>query len=219
MVRRRSPLAVALILAGAALIGCSSTVSGSGSGSSAASTLASSPAPTTSHAPPPFTASAPPTPVPTSSTATHASTPQCLSDIRVIPQDSQGAAGHISLVLVFNNVSTTKTCEIIGYPGVDLVTPGGATVVHLRRTLRGFSGGEAPGVTAPRPVILAPGQSASAVAEASDVPQGGITDCGSFALLITVPNQFTSVGGGTAMLPRCDAQIHPVVPGTTGQGH
>ena len=142
----------------------------------------------------------------------------CLSDIRVIPGEVQGAAGHLSLVLVFNNVSTTTTCEIIGYPGVDLVTSTGATVAHLQRTLRGFSGGEAPGVTAPQPVILAPGQSASAVAEASDVPQGGITDCGSFSLLITVPNQFASVGGGTAMLPKCNPQIHPVVPGTTGQG-
>lgn len=142
----------------------------------------------------------------------------CLDDIRVIPQDSQGAAGHISLVLVFNNVSHTRTCEILGYPGVDLVTPGGATVAHLQRTLRGFAGGEPAGVTAPRPVILAPGQSASAMAEASDVPQGSITDCGNFDLLVTVPNQFASVSGGTAMLPRCEAQIHPVVAGTTGQG-
>ena len=79
-----------------------------------------------------------------------------------------------------------------------------------------LAGGEPAGVTAPHGVVLAPGQSASALAEASDVPQGGITDCGSYSLLITVPNQSVSVGGGTAMLPKCDAQIHPVVPGTTG---
>jgi hypothetical protein len=119
-------------------------------------------------------------------------------------------------VLIFNNVSHTRTCEIFGYPGVDLVTAGGATVAHLTRTLRGMAGGEPAGVSAPQGVILAPGASASALAEASDVPQGGITDCGSYSLLITVPNQFVSVPGGTAMLPRCDAQIHPVVPGTSG---
>jgi hypothetical protein len=140
----------------------------------------------------------------------------CTSDIRVIPGETQGAAGHIALVLIFNNVSTTTTCELLGYPGVDLVTPSGATVVHLTRTLRGMAGGEPPGVTAPQPVILAPGASASALAEASNLPQGGVTDCGSYALLITVPNQFASVPGGTAMLPRCDAQIHPVVAGTSG---
>jgi hypothetical protein len=140
----------------------------------------------------------------------------CLSDIRVIPQGGQAAAGHVALILVFNNVSRTRTCEIIGYPGVDLVTASGATVAHLKRTLRGMAGGEPAGVTAPQPVILMPGQSASALAEASDVPQGGITQCGSYALLITVPNQYVSVPGGPAMLPRCEAEIHPVVPGTTG---
>jgi hypothetical protein len=140
----------------------------------------------------------------------------CTEDIRVIPGTEQGAAGHIALVLVFNNVSTTTTCEIFGYPGVDLVTASGHTIAHLTRTLRGMAGGEPAGVTAPQPVILAPGASASALAEASDVPQGGIADCGSYSLLITVPNQYVSVPGGTARLPRCGAQIHPVVPGTTG---
>jgi hypothetical protein len=134
----------------------------------------------------------------------------------VIPGTVQGAAGHRSLVLVFNNVSHTTTCEIFGYPGVDLVTAGGATVSHLRRTLRGMAGGEPAGVTAPHGVVLAPGASASALAEASDVPQGGIADCGDYSLLVTVPNQYVAVGGGTAMLPRCDAQIHPVVAGTSG---
>jgi hypothetical protein len=143
----------------------------------------------------------------------------CTDDIRVIPGTVEGAAGHLALVLVFNNVSRTTTCEIIGYPGVDLVSASGATVVHLTRTLRGMAGGEPAGVTAPQAVILAPGQSASALAEASDVPQGGISNCGSYSLLVTVPNQFVSVPGGTSMLPRCAAQIHPVVPGTSGGKH
>jgi hypothetical protein len=119
-------------------------------------------------------------------------------------------------VLVFTNVSTTVTCQLIGYPGVDLVTASGATVAHLTRSLRGMAGGEPAGVTAPQPVILAPGASASALAEASDVPQNGTTDCGSYSLLITVPNQFASVSGGTSALPRCAAEIHPVVAGTGG---
>lgn len=117
---------------------------------------------------------------------------------------------------MFNNVSRTTTCQIFGYPGVDLVSATGATVAHLTRTLRGMAGGEPAGVTAPRAVVLAPGASASALAEASDVPQGGITNCGTYSLLITVPNQYVAVPGATAMLPRCDAEIHPVVPGTSG---
>ena len=220
MIRRGSQLSVWALVAGAALAGCTSATSGSGArGSAPGSSPASSGATAASSSSVPTTSSAAASasvPATSTATATPASTPPCTSDIRVIPGAVQGAAGHRALVLIFNNVSTTTTCEIIGYPGVDLVTASGATVVHLARTLRGMAGGEAAGVTAPHGVILAPGASASALAEASAVPQGGITDCGNYSLLITVPNQYVAVPGGTTTLPRCDAQIHPVVPGTTG---
>jgi hypothetical protein len=219
MIRSSAQLTAFVLIAGAALAGCSSATSGSGahstsstspaSSGSTASPSASLPSTTSSASTASFSAS-------NTATATHGSTPPCTSDIRVIPGTVQGAAGHLALVLVFNNVSTTTTCEIIGYPGVDLVTASGATVAHLTRTLRGMAGGEPAAVTAPQGVVLAPGASASALAEASDVPQGGITNCGSYSLLITVPNQYVAVPGGTSMLPRCAAEIHPVVPGTRG---
>jgi hypothetical protein len=223
----RSGMRVAVFagLVAVTVAGCSSSTAGSGQHSvtsapptptasippsSAAASSSASSAPRTSGA-------SRPRPRPRhSTTVAHGVVPQCTNDIRVIPGTSQGAAGHIALVLVFNNVSTTTTCELFGYPGVDLVTSSGAIVAHLTRTLRGMAGGEPAGVTAPQPVVLAPGASASALAEASDVPQGGISDCGNYSLLITVPNQFVSVSGGTATLPRCAAEIHPVVPGTSG---
>ncbi len=209
----RSVLVTAFALvAAAALAGCSSATAGSGAHSTSNTPSASSD-PTASPDPTVSSSAAAPS---STTTATQPSTPLCTNDIRVIPGSVQGAAGHLALVLVFNNVSTTTTCEIIGYPGVDLVTAAGATVVHLTRTLRGMAGGEPASVTAPHGVVLAPGASASALAEASDVPQDGITDCGSYSLLITVPNQYVAVPGGTTMLPRCDAEIHPVVPGTGG---
>lgn len=216
MIRPSGQLAVFALIAGAALAGCSSTTSGSGA-HSPSTTPSTSPASSTSSAA--SSSPAGPSQAAASSskaTGTQVTTPQCTNDIRVIPGTAQGAAGHIALVLVFNNISTTVTCEIFGYPGVDLVTPSGATVVHLARTLRGMAGGEPLGVTGPQAVILRPGASASALAEASDVPQGGITNCGNYSLLVTVPNQFVSVPAGTAMLPRCAAEIHPVVAGTTG---
>ncbi|MEO9139925.1 MAG: DUF4232 domain-containing protein [Jatrophihabitans sp.] len=226
MIRSRAQLTVFVLIAAAALVGCGSATSGSGSGSSSTTTAPSTASASSGSAASP-SASVPSTATsaasvastaPNSATATHGSgsVPPCTNDIRVIPGTTQGAAGHLALVLVFNNVSTTKTCEIFGYPGVDLTTASGTTVAHLTRTLRGMAGGEAAGVTAPHAVVLAPGASASALAEASDVPQGGITKCGSFSLLITVPNQYVAVPGGTAMLPRCAAQIHPVVAGTSG---
>ena len=221
MNRRRVQLTVLALVAGAALAGCTKATSGSGTHSTSAPVSTSAPAssPSSASASPSGSAASSGS---TSSTAaappstTPSTVPLCTSDIRVIPGQVQGAAGHRALVLVFNNVSHTTTCEIIGYPGVDLVTTSGATVAHLARTLRGMAGGEPAGVTAPHGIVLAPGASASALAEASDVPQGGITDCGNYSLLVTVPNQYVSVSGGTAMLPRCAAEIHPVVPGTTG---
>ena len=220
MARRTAQLTGLALAACAALAGCTSSTSGTGTHGtttpSTTSVTSSSPASSSSSATSTSASSTTSAPVSSTTTATHAPIPMCTSDIRVIPGAGQGAAGHRALVLVFNNVSHTKTCEIIGYPGVDLVSASGATVAHLTRTLRGMAGGEPAGVTAPHAVVLAPGASASALAEASDVPQGGITDCGNYSLLITVPNQYVSVGGGTAMLPRCAAEIHPVVPGTTG---
>lgn len=206
-------LAVVTIAAGVCLAACTSSTSGSGDAvHSSSSTATSSSAAASSSAASSATSSAPARSGGSSSPAV----PLCLSDIRVIPGSVQAAAGHRALVLVFNNVSHTTTCEIIGYPGVDLVTPAGATVAHLTRTLRGMAGGEPSAVSAPQPVVLTPGASASALAEASAVPQGGITDCGDYDLLVTVPNQYVSVSGGTAMLPRCAAEIHPVVAGTSG---
>ncbi len=222
MNRRTPRLAVLMMVGLAALAGCTSATSGSGThaGSTAAST---SSAPSTSAAMTPASASSS-APTSSSSTAgtphtsgtTKASIPQCTSDIRVIPGTVEGAAGHRSLVLVFNNVSHTQTCTIFGYPGVDLVTAGGTAVAHLRRTLRGMAGGEP---TASRlrtrspspPARRRPPSPKQVTFRKAGSPTAATTACS-----FTVPNQFVSVSGGTAMLPRCDAQIHPVVPGTGG---
>lgn len=216
---RHGAVRVAAAMAGlaAAMTGCSSSTSGSGSHATVTSTHATTTAAAATRSSSPTEGSSISTPTsPAVTTTAHASVPECLDDIRVIPGTSQGAAGHIALVLIFNNVSTTTTCEMIGYPGVDLVNASGTTVAHLSRTLRGMAGGEPAGVTAPQGVLLAPGASASALAEASNVPQGGIADCGDYSLLVTPPDQTVSVPAGTATLPRCAAEIHPVVPGTTG---
>jgi Protein of unknown function (DUF4232) len=216
MIRSGAHLTAFVLIAGAALAGCSSAISGSGAHSTSSTPNTSPASPSASVPSTASSASSTNASASSTATATHVSTPLCTSDIRVIPGTVQAAAGHLALVLVFNNVSTTTTCEIIGYPGVDLVTASGATVAHLTRTLRGMAGGEPTAVTAPLGVVLAPGASASALAEASDVPHGGITNCGSYSLLITVPNQYVAVSGGTSMLPRCAAEIHPVVPGISG---
>lgn len=142
------------------------------------------------------------------------SVPLCTSNIRVINGQSQGAAGHLALVLFFNNVGHTP-CRITGYPKVDLVSPSGTLVAHAQHTLSGMAGG-AGGIAT---ITLPAGASASALVEASDVPQGSITDCGSYSLMVTPPNQSVAVSAGTAMMPKCEIQVHPVVAGNTGGMH
>ena len=132
----------------------------------------------------------------------------------MIPGQSQGAAGHLALVLIFNNVGHTS-CRMYGYPGLDLVTGSGALVAHATRTLSGMAGG----ATSVATITLTPGASASALVEASDVPQGGIADCGSYAMQVTPPEEYVSVPAGIAKMPKCALQIHPVVAGTHGGMH
>ena len=93
----------------------------------------------------------------------------------------------------------------------------GAQVVQAQRTLTGMMGGLAPGVTALPRITLAPGQTASAVVEGTDVPSGTETSCPTYpSLLVTAPNAKASVTIPFA-LPGCSGlQVHPVVPGTSG---
>lgn len=131
-----------------------------------------------------------------------------------VSSSSQGAAGHIGVVLVFKNTSTA-TCTLVGYPGVAGLDSAGQQVVQATRTPSGFMGGIS-GSTPPT-VTLAPGASASALIESTDVPTGNETSCPTYAsLLVTPPNTTQSVTIAQS-LPGCSGlQVHPVVAGTSG---
>lgn len=153
----------------------------------------------------------------TSTSTTPPGTGPCSTNIRVIPGQVDAAAGHRFLVLTFNNVDTKKSCRMIGYPKVDLVENIGISgkehvVGHARQTLRGQAGLPA-GMKAPQPVVLAPGKSASAIVEASAIPQGNAPDCKEYSLKVTPPGQHSAVSAGPAQMPECDIQVHPVVAG------
>ena len=123
-----------------------------------------------------------------------------------------GAAGHTGVVLHLLNNSHYR-CIIYGYPGVDGTNGGGHSVAHAARTLDGYLGGCR--CTRLRGVLVAPGQSASALVE-GDV--GGSGDCDRFrGLLVIAPNTYDSTP--ISIAPHsCDFQVHPVVPGDTGEG-
>jgi hypothetical protein len=96
------------------------------------------------------------------------------------------ALGHMGVILVFTN-SSHATCIL-------------------------FASGQTPSA-----VHLAPGQAASARVEGTDNPEGTARSCPTYQdLLVTPPNTTKSTVVDTS-LPGCSPlQVHPVVPGTTG---
>jgi hypothetical protein len=154
----------------------------------------------------------------------HVSTAACRNGQISVSVASGGAGlGHEAEILLFSNTGPS-TCTLNGYPGVAGLSAQGAQVVQAQREPSGYLGGLQQGA-APPLVVLAPGQTASAMVEGTDVPVGS-TSCTSFpALLVTPPGFTTSTkvsvvgyGGNGGGFPGCSRiEVHPVVPGKTGQ--
>jgi hypothetical protein len=155
-------------------------------------------------------------------TVAAAGTPRCNNEqVAVSDTGGGGAAGHENQVLVFTNDSRS-ICTLTGYPGVAGLNSAGQQAVQAHRSLGGYMGGLAPGVTALPVVSLGPGQTASAVVEGTDNPLGS-QPCPHYpALLITPPNLTEQVQVqvsdlGTQGFPGCSSiEVHPVVPGSGG---
>ncbi|MEZ0068167.1 hypothetical protein ABIA32_004191 [Streptacidiphilus sp. MAP12-20] len=178
--------------------GTAATPSGSGTSGSTGSTGSSggaTPTVTTAAGPPPCTG----------------------SQITVGVGQSEGAAGHLVVVLSFTNY-TDHACTLYGYPGVAGLDSSDNQIAQARRTLRGMMGGAAPGATEPATVVVAAHSAVSARVEATDVPQGGATSCPTYAgLLVTPPGTRASTRIVSVQLPGCSGlEVHPIVPGTTG---
>jgi hypothetical protein len=127
-------------------------------------------------------------------------------------QASPGVSHH-GYVIEFKNRG--GVCAMTGYPGVDALNAKGHRVLSAKRTKSGYLGGVASG---PIPKVkLAKGKTASAIVEWIDLgppcPQAR-------SLRITPPNAFKSVVLSPKSLKSetlCSVEVHPVVPGTTGQ--
>ena len=124
-------------------------------------------------------------------------------------------SGHRSTVLVFRNTGSA-TCRMHGYPGVAGLDARGTQVEQARRTRSGYLGGLASGASAPA-VDLASGQTASALVESVAYGPDG-NGCTAYAgLLVTPPDETHSVRLGWTGDGCSGLEIHPVVPGRTGQ--
>jgi Protein of unknown function (DUF4232) len=144
-----------------------------------------------------------------------AAAPQCVNgNVQVAEKDGQGAAGTISLLLIFRNTSGHR-CSLYGYPGASIVGPGGEDLINAERVRGGLA-------TIPT-VTLDAGGRASALLEWSDVPTsavpGGCQVQGAATLAVTPPNFTRSttfpIGAGAEI---CSAfEIRPVAEGMAGQ--
>jgi hypothetical protein len=124
--------------------------------------------------------------------------------------------GHWGFPLILVNKGSS-TCRLVGYPGVAGLDADGSQVTQARRTPSGYLGGLSDPGAAPPTVDLAPGASASALVEGTNVPSGNATSCPVYhGLLVTPPDETHSVR--VDVTPNgCDGlQIHPVVPGEAG---
>jgi hypothetical protein len=134
-------------------------------------------------------------------------------EVQVTDQPGQGAAGTISMVLVFQNVSG-RTCTLHGYPGAELVDAGGADLGDATRALP-------PGLARAPIVALAPGEQATALLLWSDVPtSSGCAGQKAVQLLVTPPNTTKStalsISSGTSVCAQF--RVRPVLTGvSTGQ--
>lgn len=213
---RRALLAAGLIVA---LAGCTQSTAGNApTRASTVSPSTSTPTPTPtsslSVAPPSAPATTPVPPAPTSEDAPAASDACAGSAIRVSTGTGGAGLGHVGIPLLFTNTSS-RTCHLQGYPGVDGVRADGGTET-ARRTPRGYLGGLAPGATPPD-VALAPGQTATALVEGIDVPVDGATSCPQLRRLrVTPPNTRTTVTIDATPPDCAGLLVHPVLAGTTG---
>jgi Protein of unknown function (DUF4232) len=222
MTRGFPALLAALAGAAVAVAGCSSAGSSS-TGDTSASAPSTSSAPTTSV--PPSTPQTTVTVSPTV-TSTPSSTPASSSAagdagnsacgngaLTISASDGNGASGHNRYVLLFHNVSAS-TCTLHGYPGLDALAASGSLLAHAKRVPMGFMGGSRKGEPTVR---LAPGGYASAIVEFATVQQGtgNACDVQSAKIAVTAANTTRSVILNRSVTA-CSLQIHPTVPGRSG---
>ncbi|HUY99422.1 MAG TPA: DUF4232 domain-containing protein [Thermomicrobiaceae bacterium] len=129
---------------------------------------------------------------------------------------SNGATGHILTVFTLMNTSTA-TCTLYGYPGMQLLDGSGnplPTTVH-----RGGAGSPFALLDDPAQLVyLAPGDSASFDVGFAHIPSGAYPNCPVSAQLeITPPNDYSQLTI-PAMIDACGGQLYtsPVVWGTQG---
>lgn len=137
-------------------------------------------------------------------------TPCWSEQIAISASETQGAAGHRGLTLMFSLAGGAEPCTLTGYPGVD--SGDGGPPIHARPTLRGYMGGLPSGVDAPPTVTLSLSTQARAVVEGRAVSTDG-NPCPSYTDLAVSPPNIVQVFVVPATIDACALEVHPVIAG------
>ena len=145
-------------------------------------------------------------------------TSHCTSkELQISIGEAGAALGHFGAPPLFRNVGN-RSCELSGYPEVIGVEAAGGAVVPARHSLAGYLGGIR--AASPPTVTLAYGEVASALIEATNVPEGDAESCPEFERLrVSPPGDPTSTKIDVSFYNCSGIEVHPVVPGSTGSDH
>ncbi|MRH90540.1 DUF4232 domain-containing protein [Nocardia sp. SYP-A9097] len=150
-----------------------------------------------------------PTSVPQTSPSVNANTPGPCGNGQVVVDATimSPGMGHRGVRLNFSVARDSRSCTLIGYPGVD--TGAGGPLLHAERTPRGYMGGLPPGDDNPPTVLLDSEHGAQAIIEGVAFNSDG-NQCATYTdLRVTAPNTTDTVTV-IARIDSCHLQIHPV---------
>ena len=140
-------------------------------------------------------------------TTTKAGTPACTSsELQAELGPSDAGAGQVYAPLILRNTST-KTCEVTGFPGVS-VLDGSGTQLGAPATRDGAEGGS---------VLLQPGGVASATLHTTGEGISGSCEPTSAQMRVFPPNQTEAITFAASYTVCGGFSVTTMVPGDTGQ--
>ncbi len=148
------------------------------------------------------TTAAPPTTTTTTTVPVQTSTLCQPSELHLAIAGQTGAAGTLTVTVGLTNTSSA-TCTMQGYPGMQLLGSAGTSLPTT--VVRGQGHFPNPAANAaPAPVSLAPGALAHVSIQYSDVPVAGETTCPSSAQAEVTPPTDTAYAVMTLAIAPCD---------------
>ncbi|MEO6702021.1 MAG: DUF4232 domain-containing protein [Jatrophihabitantaceae bacterium] len=130
-------------------------------------------------------------------------------------QAAHGGLSHAGYVIVYSYHGQIP-CQLTGYPGLAVLNASGKQVMQAARTPSGYLGGIRNGKPPFPTVLLNAGQSASALLEGLLTDSAGKGCPVEHALLTTPPGTTVAIKLAATTAICNQVQIHPIVPGNTG---